>query len=370
MSFKHWTAIVIITVLSACGGGGSGISGGPPPASNNSGGGSTAATTVAFTITIPPASTSTNGRRRMYVSPNTKSVAVQQLDSGNSVVASQTYNVTSGSNGCTTNSSGTTCTFSFPAPAGTFNFSVKSFSATGGGGSLLSESTLTNVTILKGQANQISVTLNGVLASVGFAAGSQSISATLGAPQTVNFIPQDATGATIIGPGTYDNGPLTISNTASTVASISPNSFSAPGTTSATLQCSTAGNGTLTFGDPAGTLPNGTGTATVTYTCSAAALTLTPGALDFNTVAANASDATYDQSVTLTDGNPSPQITWNLSCPASNVAVVGTGTKVAIRPLTVGTCSLSASDQYNASSQTITVEVHTTSITINSRRRS
>ncbi|HZZ65036.1 MAG TPA: hypothetical protein VFE17_06045 [Candidatus Baltobacteraceae bacterium] len=368
MSIKHWTIISMLALLSACGGGGSGLSGGPPPASNNSGG-STAPTTVDFSIRIPPASTQTNSRRRMYVSPNTKSVAVQQLDSSNNVVASQTYNVTSTSNGCTTNSSGTTCTFSFPAPAGTFNFSVKSYSATGGGGSLLSESTLTNVTILKGQANQISVTMNGVLASVGFAAGSQSISATLGAPQTVNFIPQDATGATIIGPGTYDNGPLTISNSASSVATVSPSSFSAPGTTSASLQCSTAGNGTLTFGDPTGTLPNGTGNATVTFTCSAAALTLTPGALDFNTVAANSSDATYDQSVTVTDGNPSPQITWNLSCPASNVAVVGTGTKVAIRPLTVGTCSLSASDQYNASSQTITVEVHTTSITINSRRR-
>jgi hypothetical protein len=347
--------------MAACSGGG--VNGTPQtPSSNDSGSGTHPTGNVTFTVTIPKAQTS-QSRRPKYVSPNTQSLVVQQLDTstnhnpvGNPVIV----NVTSTSNGCTTNSNGTTCSVTFGAPAGTFDFSVKAYDQTNGNGNLLSENTLTTYTVIAGQANTISVTLNGVIHSVSAPA---SISGTLSAPQVLNFTPEDASGATIIGPGTYDNGPLTITEQSGTVT-ISPSSFNGPGDgTSSTLQCKSPGNYTLEFADASGAL------GTMTYTCTASPISLNPGSLDFDAVAASQSDNTYDQPVFANDPNPSPNIAWNLNCTPSGTAIVlPEGSSAAIRPLTVGTCQLMATDQYGAPSQVINIEVHTTTITVQSRK--
>jgi hypothetical protein len=362
MNIKRIVATVAMVWLAACAGGG--MSGTPQTPAAPAGPGSRPMGTVTFTITIPGTPSQSIYRSPMFVSPNTQSIVIQQLDtssSHNPVGGPVTVNVTSRSNGCTTVNTTVTCSVTFPAPAGTFDFSVKTYSATNAGGSLLSENTLTTYTVIAGQANTISVTLNGVIASIG--AGG-SISGTLSAPQTLDFTPADATGAAIVGPGTYDNGPLTIADQSGLVTA-TPSSFNGPSDgTSSSIQCRQPGNGTLQFADASGNL------STVRYTCTSSAISVAPGSLDFNAVASSSSDGTYDQNVTATDPNPSPAITWLLSCtPSGSVSVVGSGPTVAIRPLVVGTCTLLAKDQYGAASNTINIVVHATSITIHSHKR-
>jgi hypothetical protein len=300
----------------------------------------------------------------MYVSPNTQSVVIQQLDttsSHNPVGSPETVNVTSTSNGCTTSVSGTTCSITYPAPAGTFDFSVKTYDATNGTGNLLSENTLTTFTVIAGVANTISVTLNGVLASVSTPSG---LAGTLSALQGLNFTPKDASGAAIIGPGTYDNGPLTISVPGG--ATVSKTSFNGPSDgTSVAVQCTVPGNYTITFADNSGAI------GSTALSCVAEPISLAPGSLSFDTVAMSASDSTYDQQVTVSDPNPHPTENYILSCnPAGTANVVAQGPPTtAIRPLTPGTCTLQATDQYGQASQMINIEVHTTTIGIQSELR-
>jgi hypothetical protein len=291
-------------------------------------------------------------------------VVIQQLDltsNHNPVGTPEIVNVTSTSNGCTTTSNATTCTLSFAAPAGTFDFSVKTYSATNGGGSLLSENTLSTLTVLVGQDNPITVTLNGVLASV---ISTASISMKVGTTLPLPFTPQDASGATIIGPGTYDNGPLTIAGAPASIT-VTPPSFNGPGDgMSANLHCTQPANGSLQFNDSSGTLGG-----PVSISCTADSIALSAGSMDFSAVAASSSDGTYDQPLTAADPNVGAILSWNLNCtPSGVVSIVGGGPSVNIRPLNVGTCTLYAGDQYGAKSPTINIEVHTTTITIQSRQ--
>ncbi len=366
--------VLLILGLQGCGGGGGSAGATPSVVPSAQGVTPGAKATVRFTIAIPKSSPQSSGRRPNYISPNTQSIVIGQLTAnppytpvGKPVV----LNVTPTSPGCTSNSNGTTCAITFAVAAGTFNFSVQSFSAQNGGGTLLAENTLTLATIVAGVANTLSVTLNGSVASITLP---NSVAGTSNAPQIVNFSLQDATGATIVGSGSYDNGPVTLTDLAGFV-SLTPASFAGPSIPSSfTMQCNNVGSGTIQFGDSSGVI------GSLGYSCTEVPIALSPGSLDFSALAANAGDPTYDQSVTVTDSNTNVvSQTPVLGCaPGPGSAggaiaqAIATGTGLwSIRPLDVGTCSFNVVDQLldgsTDSSQTITIEIHTTTYTVMSR---
>jgi len=339
---------LLIFCLQGCGGGGGSAGTTPAAVSSAQPGAPRAKATVRFTIAIPTSFQKASRRRPNYISPNTQSVVIGQLAAnppyapvGNPVI----FNVTPTSPGCTSTSNGTTCVMNFSVVAGTFNFSVQSFSAQNGGGSLLAENTLTLATIVAGVANNLSVTLNGSISSITLP---NSVAGTSNAPQTVNFSLQDATGATIIGSGSYDNGPLTATDLAGFV-SLTPASFAAPSIPSSfVMQCNNVGNGTIEFADASGVI------GSLTYSCTGAPIALSPGSLDFSALAASAEDSTYDQAVTVIDSNTNVvSQTPVLACSpgpgstGSTIAqAIAAGTDLwSIRPLDVGTCSFNVVDQ-------------------------
>ena len=375
---KCWSTLAFIAVvaLQACGG-----SGGTAPivAPSAPAGGAPASktkTTVLLTITIPAKQTS-SARRPAYVSVNTQSLSIQQLAVSppySAVGKPVVVNVTPSSPGCTTGTSGTTCSVSFAASPGTFNFSIQSFAGTSASGALLAENTLTTMTIVAGVANQISVTLNADIASIVLPA---PVAVTRVYAQTFNFSLQDASGATIVGSGSFDNGPLVVTDISGLV-SLSPSSFSsAAGTLAVTMQCSTVGPGELQFSDANGSL------GTLNYNCLANSIALSPGSLDFDALAANQSDPTYDQIVTASDTNANvTSQNTTLSCTPGAGAKSSTIALVVaelapdtwgIRPLDVGTCTFFITDYLSGgssqASQAIAVELHTTNYVIQSRPR-
>jgi hypothetical protein len=370
-------ALLAVVALQACSGGSSS----PAPASAVSPAASSTPaakpkTSVLLTITIPKAHGGAASRHPEYISTNTQSLVVAQLaasapykKTGNTV----TTNVTPSSPGCSSGANGTTCVVAFAATAGTFNFSIAAYSGTNGSGSLLSENTLTSATLVAGIANDLSVTLNGVIGSLTLPS---SVATTVSQPLTVDFSVLDPSGATIIGTGTYDNGPITLTDSAGQLA-FDPATFNGPQDGSSfSMQCSGAGSGTIALADATGNL------GTIPYDCSEESIALSPGSLDFDALAADASDPTYDQVVTVQDFNSNVQSqTPNLSCTpgqgssSSTIAAVNavSSTQYAIRPLDVGTCTFSVTDQFadgtSDSSQTIQIEIHSTTYTVQTRSR-
>ncbi|HZT11422.1 MAG TPA: hypothetical protein VFA29_01330 [Candidatus Baltobacteraceae bacterium] len=362
-------------LLTACGGGaGSGPAGGnapnPPPPPKK-----LIKASVGFSVTVPrynPAS-----RRAFSISTNTQSVVIQPLSQSQPYVPSGTpaiINIAPGAPGCTNGQNGITCSATMAVAPGLFNFSVQSFAGQNGTGAVLAQNTLTSFVVVAGAANSITVTLNGV---IGLVSAPYALAGTLTAAEPLGFLVQDATGAVIVGAGTYDNGPLAIADSAGLVT-LTPGSFTGPlQSSTAQAQCTAAGSGTLQFSDNSGSL------AAVPYTCTDTTISLTPGGLDFGALAANPTDPTYDQVVTVADSNnnvvaqtPAIACTPGTGNTTGGVALALTGTQsatYAIRPTDVGTCTFNVQDQLSdgstPSSQTIQIEVHQASFTINARVR-
>jgi hypothetical protein len=91
------------------------------------------------------------------ISPLTQSLSIA-VNTGAAVV----FNTTPSSPGCTTASSGTTCTFAVSAPVGTDTFTVTTYDAAGGGGTALDRGVVT-VPISAGKANQVAIALGPVV---------------------------------------------------------------------------------------------------------------------------------------------------------------------------------------------------------------
>jgi len=212
-------AALALTVLAACGGGGShAVTPGVPssPGANTQG-------LAAFTITIPPVSAQAKARAQ-FVSANTLSMVVTLMTvngtrfTGTSAVSA--VNLTPGSPSC----SGTplTCTVNVLAATGSDTFGVSTYDAqqtstspATPAGHLLSTAAVT-VNVVAGQTNAPAapLVLNGVPATTtaSFAtdaltaahvSGSQTAGFAIvgNRPYTLTFAAQDASGATIVGPG-------------------------------------------------------------------------------------------------------------------------------------------------------------------------
>jgi len=142
-----------------------------------------------------------------YVSPSTASITIAQNNGTPVVVNLSTLNPACSSSGGTL-----TCSANFPATVGTNQlFTVIAYDAQNGAGNVLSQNSVT-ADIVQNMANQVDLTLNGAIASMQLVLAQptppEGASATI--PLTINAM--DADSNIIVGPGSFDNGPIVLSN--------------------------------------------------------------------------------------------------------------------------------------------------------------
>ena len=179
-------------------------------------------TTVSFRIFVPQRA-QTN-ITPSYVSPSTESVSIA-IGSATPVSS----NITPSSPGCASVSGGTQCTLGLQAPAGNDTFVVSTYDGPSATGNKLSTATVTQ-TVTAGASNTISITLNGVVASVVLAVQGtpppEGTAVTVG----VSVMANDASGNTIVGPGNYAS-PIQLTDTdPSSTTSLSTQSVVSPST--------------------------------------------------------------------------------------------------------------------------------------------
>jgi hypothetical protein len=219
---------------------------------------------ASFSIHVPSKGTNAAGKPQ-YVSPSTTQVSIT-VNGGTPVVAPLSPTAT----GCTSGSSGFTCTVTVAAPVGTDTFVISLLDADSNVLSTLS----TSETIASGAANNFGIVLGGVIASLTISLATTSPVANGTAQQialTVNGL--DADGNIIAGPGNY-NAPISItdSDTSGTT------SLSVGGSTPATSVSVAAPGSAVTVNYSGAALSNGaTFTASVPGTSvSPQSVTLTP----------------------------------------------------------------------------------------------
>jgi hypothetical protein len=193
-------------IVAGCGAAGHGSVGPlprPQPSSTAHSGGN-----AVFVIKIPKAKSQKSGRmhfagqrsvRTQYVSQSTQSISIA-ANGGVPFIADLTPN----SPGCVppTQNTPLTCTISAPEPVGADTFSFTTYDQTGATGNALSSATVT-ATIVAGQANDVSVTLNGIVASISLSL--VPANPPLGTPAEVGLTvdAMDADGNIITSPGSY-----------------------------------------------------------------------------------------------------------------------------------------------------------------------
>jgi hypothetical protein len=171
---------------------------------------------VALSIRIPAQKgASSNLHHRQYVSPATESLALTVTQSGASVLQEAvSLSVASNPTNCTASAGATTCALTFPLAPGSYLGTISTYDGAVAAGSatghLLSQGQSLAITVVGGQTNEITLTLDGVPASISIAPASGS---TITGTQSAGFIVPssaqpllvnalDADGNTIVGPGT------------------------------------------------------------------------------------------------------------------------------------------------------------------------
>jgi hypothetical protein len=192
---------------------------------------STGTAPATLTIVIPNApTTSALQRQPQYVSPATQSLSFAPATGSPIVVPLGT-----GTPGCVTGNSGTTCSVNVALPIGASQvFVVSTYASANGTGTPLS-TTKTTQSIVTGQPNPINLTLGGVPASVVLGAPASPVPAVAATSIPVTVTVKDASGNTIVGNTPFSNASgtaVTISLSdadASGATKISPATLTAPG---------------------------------------------------------------------------------------------------------------------------------------------
>lgn len=157
--------------------------------------------TADFTVTIPPARSTS--LKPNYISVNTKSLSIVETDGTQSPSPAVVANVTPGSPGCTSGSAGLVCTISAPANIGRDTFAVTAYDGTNASGSALSTGAV-SATIVAGKANTtVPLVLGGVVGSLVLTLANPYPPAGVKATTQLIVDAKDASGASIV--GTYDN---------------------------------------------------------------------------------------------------------------------------------------------------------------------
>lgn len=305
MNARDGLACICMLVLYACGGGSQStatpvtIATSPLPQQASS------LVQPRFTF-LPPSSSSSATRHPHYITANVASVEIT-LDSVNGAAPS-----TGAPLSVTTNITMTSCpctVYGPDVPAGSATFTLAAYDQPNAGGDLIATASPT-YTIVAGQANNESVTLNGVPAAVTVTPPSATAGTVFASPQNISVTVKDGDGNTIM--GTYAN-PLTLTDS----------------DTSGATSIATSGNDN----PPAGQLLSSSDTATIAYT----GLAIAPVTI---TVRANAATGTASFAPAL-----QPILVTTYASPAPNPNFIG----VDLRPgSTTGTFTASEVGWTNA----------------------
>ena len=162
-----------------------------------------------FTISVPKATSSSAARTPQYVSPNTGSLRISFVSVNGSppspAIPDTIVQLSSGASGCNTSSSSLTCTETVPAPVGSDVLALTIYQSTDGTGSALATTNF-SATITAGTANNLSITLGGVVSTI-VLSPNPMVAPADGATHTftLSVTAKDASSATIIAPGSYSS---------------------------------------------------------------------------------------------------------------------------------------------------------------------
>ncbi len=221
--------------------------------------GSVASANLSIVVPRSGASTSSNRRRPMWVSPSSAQLKVA-VNSGQATV----YGLTANAPGCSVVVANITCTFSVAAPAGNDSFALTLLDSAG---NVLSQNVV-NATLAAGVATPVNVTLNGVPATAVIVPGQNAtIDGTATPafhvpglfPQPIELEALDADGNVIIGPGAPKFTAPTVSS-GSAFATIAPQNFGDPNAYLLKAVDGTAAGQTVTLSTTAQGIPLNDGT--------------------------------------------------------------------------------------------------------------
>jgi hypothetical protein len=227
--------------------------------------------TATVRLTIPAlAQSNSSTRRRHYVSPATGSLTLTVNGGAPNVLAIGPH-----SPACVDAINGArTCSFQATFPIGlNQTFSVKTFASADGSGIPLSLATVV-ADVLQGKNNELSFTLNGVVAGLSVKFSTASISYGVAGSATVIVDAVDAAGDTIVGPGNYVDSagnPLSVTLTdadQSGDTKLGEGAVDSPGTGVAFNYNGAALNNATVTANLAGF---STATASIAFTCDAPA---------------------------------------------------------------------------------------------------
>lgn len=219
---------------------------------------------VAISIRIPSTSSSTHKRLPAYISAATQSAVVNVTPAGMPATRTVVTCVAS------------QCVGTVPATIGVDTFAIALDDKPDGTGKTLAAGQ-TTATVVEGQPNAVSVTFNGVIASlqVSFDQPNPPVNT----PATVTLLVKalDADGYVIVGPGSYDN-PIALTNTDATGAtSLSATAIAAPGDPPPTI----AYNGAWIGGETASAIITANIPANPAVNSAKGELVPTPQVVDF-----------------------------------------------------------------------------------------
>jgi virginiamycin B lyase len=147
---------------------------------------------VAISILIPSPTPSSAKRRPAYISPSTKAAVVDVTGAGGPTIRT------------IVTCSGSKCVGSVPATVGLDTFAIGLNDKPDGSGNTLATGQATT-TVVEGKANTLTVTFDGVVASLKVAFDKPNPPVSTTTTVTVLVSALDADGNTIVGPGSYDN---------------------------------------------------------------------------------------------------------------------------------------------------------------------
>jgi len=334
---------------------------------------------VSVSLFVPNATTSnanslalpSSAARPLYLPSSINSVTIQQTEAAGSVVTGAPVTVlVIGGPSCVASAGGQTCTVTLQGALGQDGWAIKSYVSGAGTGLAVSLNTGT-LTVVRGMANVLTLTLNPILASLVFVPAAYSANATTASTLPLVLQAKDTAGAIIIGPGTYVNAanvanPITLSSSSAAHVVLQTSAGSA-----ATVTLTTAATNNLAQIAYDGTLVAGSQTITasatgITTATSALTLTLAAGGLsvpasialgaDLGTTstALAISEPGYGGTFTLTSSSCTGIVTF------PGTAGPGPSTSPTITQAGGGTCTILVSDGTNSSS----VIVYSTTIGI------
>src|SRR5580658_10658952 len=200
-------ALVTIGLTSACGGSPNTPDGSFVGFGGNPGGPPTRLVAVKVTVTVP---SRTRGAKPNYVSPNTQSLAIQLASvngKGVSGVNPTILDTVPKARDCKAGPNGIVCTATAQGSPGRDVFSAVAYSGTAATGAVLSSGTV-EATIGSGGgsvgiSNRLSLTLEGVIASLKLGLSPKNAKRGIRTTATVTLDAYDASGAEIVGPSDY-----------------------------------------------------------------------------------------------------------------------------------------------------------------------